>query len=129
MSIEHKLGIHASPTCVLALGDKDGAEGYLVGEANRGLEYMFIMMNAARLSVGLEGYAMGERAFQHAADWARNRIQGKPPVAQATGPAPIINHPDVKRMLLTMKSSTEAARGAWRCTPRSNSTSPAHSSG
>jgi acyl-CoA dehydrogenase len=110
VSIEHKLGIHASPTCVLAFGDKDGAEGYLVGEANRGLEYMFIMMNAARLSVGLEGYAMGERAFQHAADWARNRIQGKPPVAQATGPAPIINHPDVKRMLLTMKSSTEAAR-------------------
>jgi 3-(methylsulfanyl)propanoyl-CoA dehydrogenase len=110
VSIEHKLGIHASPTCVLAFGDKDGAEGYLVGEANRGLEYMFIMMNAARLSVGLEGYAMGERAFQHAADWARNRIQGKPPIAQATGPAPIINHPDVKRMLLTMKSSTEAAR-------------------
>ena len=110
VSIEHKMGIHASPTCVLAFGDEDGAEGYLVGEANRGLEYMFIMMNAARLSVGCEGYAMGERAFQHAADWARNRIQGKPPVAQATGPAPIINHPDVKRMLLTMKSSTEAAR-------------------
>ena len=110
VSIEHKLGIHASPTCVLAFGDQNGAEGYLVGEANRGLEYMFIMMNAARLSVGLEGYAMGERAFQQAVDWARNRIQGKPPVAQPTGPAPIINHPDVKRMLLTMKSSTEAAR-------------------
>ena len=110
VSIEHKLGIHASPTCVLAFGDQDGAEGYLVGEANRGLEYMFIMMNAARLSVGLEGYAMGERAFQHAADWARNRIQGKPPVAQPAGPAPIIHHPDVKRMLLTMKSSTQAAR-------------------
>jgi alkylation response protein AidB-like acyl-CoA dehydrogenase len=110
VSIEHKLGIHASPTCVLALGDKDGAEGYLVGEANRGLEYMFIMMNSARLSVGLEGYAMGERAFQHAIDWARDRIQGKPPVAQPSGPAPIINHPDVKRMLLTMKSSTEAGR-------------------
>ena len=110
VSIEHKLGIHASPTCVLAFGDQNGAEGYLVGEANHGLEYMFIMMNAARLSVGLEGYAMGERAFQQAADWARNRIQGKPPVAQPAGPAPIINHPDVKRMLLTMKSSTEAAR-------------------
>jgi acyl-CoA dehydrogenase len=110
VSIEHKLGIHASPTCVLAFGDQNGAEGYLVGEANRGLEYMFIMMNAARLSVGLEGYAMGERAFQHALDWARSRIQGKPPVAQPDGPAPIINHPDVKRMLLTMKSSTEAAR-------------------
>jgi acyl-CoA dehydrogenase len=71
---------------------------------------MFIMMNSARLSVGLEGYAMGERAFQHAIDWARDRIQGKPPVAQPSGPAPIINHPDVKRMLLTMKSSTEAGR-------------------
>src|SRR6185312_3107846 len=110
VSIEHKLGIHASPTCVLAFGDQDGAIGYLVGEANRGLEYMFIMMNAARLSVGLEGYSVGERAFQRALDWARNRIQGKPPVPAPTGPAPIINHPDVKRMLLTMKASTEAAR-------------------
>jgi 3-(methylsulfanyl)propanoyl-CoA dehydrogenase len=110
VSIEHKLGIHASPTCVLTLGDRDGAVGYLIGEANRGLEYMFIMMNGARLSVGLEGYAMGERAFQRAADWARTRIQGKPPVAQPGGPAPIINHPDVKRMLLTMKSATEASR-------------------
>jgi alkylation response protein AidB-like acyl-CoA dehydrogenase len=110
VSIEHKLGIHASPTCVLAFGDQNGAEGYLVGEANRGLEYMFIMMNSARLSVGLEGYAMGERAFQHAVDWARTRIQGKPPVPQPSGPAPIIHHPDVKRMLLTMKSTTEASR-------------------
>ncbi len=110
VSIEHKLGIHASPTCVLAFGDHDGAVGYVVGEPNRGLEYMFIMMNAARLSVGLEGYAVGERAFQRAAEWARNRIQGKPPVPQPAGPAPIINHPDVKRMLLLMKSSTEAAR-------------------
>jgi alkylation response protein AidB-like acyl-CoA dehydrogenase len=110
VSIEHKLGIHASPTCVLAFGDRDGAVAHLVGEPNRGLEYMFIMMNAARLSVGLEGYSVGERAFQLAAEWARTRIQGKPPVAQPTGPAPIINHPDVKRMLLTMKSSTEAAR-------------------
>ena len=110
VSIEHKLGIHASPTCVLAFGDQEGAIGYLVGEANRGLEYMFIMMNAARLSVGLEGYSVGERAFQRAFDWARNRIQGKPPIPAPAGPAPIINHPDVKRMLLTMKSSTEAAR-------------------
>ena len=110
VSIEHKLGIHASPTCVLALGDQDGAIGYLVGEPNRGLEYMFFMMNVARLSVGLEGYAVGERAFQRAVEWARTRIQGKPPVPQPTGPAPIINHPDVKRMLLTMKSATEAAR-------------------
>ncbi len=110
VSIEHKLGIHASPTCVLAYGDRDGAVGYLVGEPNRGLEYMFIMMNAARLSVGLEGYALGERSYQHAAEWARNRIQGKPPVAQAEGPAPIIHHPDIKRMLLVMKSTTEAGR-------------------
>jgi alkylation response protein AidB-like acyl-CoA dehydrogenase len=109
LSIEHKLGIHASPTCVLAFGEKAGALAQLVGEPGRGLEYMFIMMNSARLSVGSEGYAVGERAFQRAAEWARTRVQGKPPVASA-GPAPIINHPDVKRMLLTMKSQTEAAR-------------------
>jgi alkylation response protein AidB-like acyl-CoA dehydrogenase len=102
VSIEHKLGIHASPTCVLAFGDQKGAIGYLIGEPNRGLEYMFIMMNAARLSVGVEGYAMAERAFQRAAEWARTRIQGRG--------KPIIEHPDVRRMLLTMKSSTEAMR-------------------
>jgi 3-(methylthio)propanoyl-CoA dehydrogenase len=110
VSLEHKLGIHASPTCVLAFGDQEGAVGYLVGEPNRGLEYMFIMMNSARLSVGLEGYAVGERAFQQAAEWARTRVQGKPPVAQAEGPAAIIHHPDIKRMLLVMKSTTEACR-------------------
>src|SRR5215472_5505225 len=115
LSIEHKLGINASPTCVLAFGEKAGAVGYLVGEPGRGLEYMFIMMNGARLSVGSEGYAVGERAFQRAAEWARTRVQGKPPVAQAAGPAPIINHPDVKRMLLTMKSQTEAARALTLC--------------
>ena len=110
LSIEHKLGIHASPTCVLAFGEKEGAVGYLIGEASRGLEYMFIMMNSARLSVGREGYAVGERAFQRAAEWARTRVQGKPPVPQPQGPAPIIEHPDVKRMLLLMKSQTEASR-------------------
>jgi alkylation response protein AidB-like acyl-CoA dehydrogenase len=110
VSIEHKLGIHASPTCTLAFGDDKGAVGYLVGEPNRGLEYMFIMMNAARLSVGLEGFAVADRAFQRAAEWARARVQGKPPVAAASGPAAIINHPDVKRMLLTMKSGVEAMR-------------------
>jgi len=110
LSIEHKLGIHASPTCVMAYGQKDGAIGYLVGEANAGLKHMFIMMNAARLAVGLEGYALSERSFQQAAEWARTRIQGKPPVAAAGGPAPIIHHPDVKRMLLTMKSHVEAMR-------------------
>jgi hypothetical protein len=110
VSIEHKLGIHASPTCVLAFGDRDGAVGYLVGEANRGLEYMFVMMNSARLSVGLEGYSVGERAFQRAAEWARTRIQGKPAASKQAGPAPIIDHPDVRRMLLTMKAGTEASR-------------------
>jgi alkylation response protein AidB-like acyl-CoA dehydrogenase len=120
-SIEHKLGIHASPTCVMMYGENEGALGVLVGEANRGLEYMFVMMNAARLSVGLEGYAQGERAFQQAVDWARTRIQGKPPVSLAkvagsaslgtgSSPAPIIGHPDVKRMLLGMKSTVEACR-------------------
>jgi 3-(methylthio)propanoyl-CoA dehydrogenase len=111
LSIEHKLGIHASPTCVLAFGERSGAVGYLVGEPGRGLENMFIMMNSARLSVGSEGYAVGERAFQRALDWARTRVQGRPPLlSPGAGPAPIINHPDVKRMLLMMKSQTEAAR-------------------
>jgi 3-(methylthio)propanoyl-CoA dehydrogenase len=110
LSIEHKLGIHASPTCVLAFGEQRGAIAYLVGEPGRGLEYMFIMMNSARLSVGSEGYAVGERALQRATEWARTRVQGRPPVAAAAAPLPIINHPDVKRMLLTMKSQTEASR-------------------
>jgi alkylation response protein AidB-like acyl-CoA dehydrogenase len=111
ISIEHKLGIHASPTAVMAFGQKDGAIGYLVGEANRGLEYMFIMMNAARLSVGLEGWAIAERAYQQALEWARARVQGKPAGAPASStPLPIAFHPDVKRMLLTMRSQTEAMR-------------------
>src|SRR5215472_4312155 len=110
LSIEHKLGIHASPTCVLAFGEKQGAVGYLVGEPGRGLEYMFIMMNSARLSVGSEGYSVGERAFQRAAEWARTRVQGKPTAAAPAAPLPIINHPDVKRMLLMMKSQVEASR-------------------
>ena len=110
VSIEHKLGIHASPTAVMAYGEKDGALGYLVGEPHRGLEYMFIMMNAARLSVGLEGVAVGERAYQRALAWSRERMQGKPVGVQGAKTAPIIQHPDVKRMLLTMKSTTEAMR-------------------
>ncbi|HEY4367028.1 MAG TPA: acyl-CoA dehydrogenase [Steroidobacteraceae bacterium] len=111
VSIEHKLGIHGSPTCVLAYGDRDGAVGYLIGEENRGLEYMFIMMNAARLSVGLEGYALAERAFQQALGWARSRVQGRPSGVPAQDkPLPIQYHPDIKRMLLTMKSQTDAAR-------------------
>jgi alkylation response protein AidB-like acyl-CoA dehydrogenase len=113
VSIEHKLGIHASPTCVLAYGDNEGATGFLIGEANRGLEYMFIMMNAARLSVGLEGYALGERAYQQALEWSRNRVQGRPATqvrAMEGKPLPIAYHADVKRMLLTMKAYTDAAR-------------------
>ena len=110
LSIEHKLGIHASPTCVLAFGEKAGALGYLIGEPGRGLEYMFVMMNSARLSVGSEGYAVGERAFQRAVDWARTRVQGRPPGAERGSNATIIQHPDVRRMLLMMKSQTEASR-------------------
>ncbi len=113
ISLEHKLGIHASPTCVMAYGEEGGALGYLVGEQNRGLEYMFIMMNAARLSVGLEGYALGERAYQKALDWARNRVQGMPRgVARGANGAtpPIVHHPDVKRMLLRMKACTDGGR-------------------
>ena len=109
-SIEHKLGIHASPTAVLMYGEKDGAIGYLMGEPNRGLEYMFIMMNAARLSVGLEGVAIAERAYQRALGWSRERLQGKPIGGQGGRAAPIVHHPDVKRMLLTMKSLAEAMR-------------------
>jgi alkylation response protein AidB-like acyl-CoA dehydrogenase len=110
VSIEHKLGIHASPTAVMAYGEKDGAAGYLVGEPHRGLEYMFIMMNAARLSVGLEGVAVAERAYQRALAWSRERLQGKPVGVQGAKTSPIVQHPDVKRMLLTMKSTTEATR-------------------
>ncbi len=107
-SIEHKMGIHASPTAVMVY---EGATGHLVGEANRGLEYMFVMMNAARLGVGLEGVSICERAFQRALGWSRERLQGRPVgVAGAARTAPIIQHPDVKRMLLTMKSSAEATR-------------------
>jgi alkylation response protein AidB-like acyl-CoA dehydrogenase len=105
-SIEHKLGIHASPTAVLVF---DKAIGYLVGEENRGLETMFIMMNAARFAVGLEGVAIGERAFQRALAFARERVQGRDLVAGGKA-VPIIRHPDVRRMLMLMKSQTEAMR-------------------
>jgi 3-(methylthio)propanoyl-CoA dehydrogenase len=109
VSLEHKLGIHASPTCVLAYGDNGGAVGYLVGAENRGLECMFTMMNNARLNVGLQGVAIAERAYQQARDYARTRVQGKPLGAKANG-LPIIHHADVKRMLLGMRARTEAAR-------------------
>ncbi|WP_342622500.1 acyl-CoA dehydrogenase C-terminal domain-containing protein [Pseudomonas alkylphenolica] len=109
-SIEHKLGIHASPTAVLAFGDHEGALGWLVGEENRGLEYMFIMMNAARFSVGVEGVGLSERAYQRARAYARERIQGSEIGAVERSNVAIIRHPDVRRMLLSMKSRTEAMR-------------------
>ena len=110
VSIEHKLGIHASPTCVLAFGDKGGATGYLIGEPNRGLEYMFIMMNEARFAVGMEGLALSERAYQQALGYARDRIQGTEAGVRGGGKVAIIRHPDVRRMLMSMKSQTEAMR-------------------
>jgi alkylation response protein AidB-like acyl-CoA dehydrogenase len=110
VSIEHKLGIHGSPTCVLAYGDKGGAIGYLVGEPNRGLEYMFTMMNHARLGVGMEGVAIAERAYQHALEYAKTRVQGRA-IGQRSGDrVTIIHHPDVRRMLMTMRAQTEAMR-------------------
>jgi 3-(methylthio)propanoyl-CoA dehydrogenase len=111
LSIEHKLGIHGSPTCVLDFGSHDGgAVGHLVGEANRGLEYMFIMMNAARLSVGIQGIGLAELALQQAGNWARNRVQGRPPVKKEGAAATIGYHPDVRRMLLAQRSGVEAMR-------------------
>src|SRR3984893_11738951 len=110
VSIEHKLGIHASPTCVLAFGQGSGAIGELVGEENRGLEYMFVMMNAARYAVGIEGIGLSERAYQSALSHARERIQGAEAGAHRGHRVPIIRHPDVRRMLLLMKSQTEAMR-------------------
>ena len=110
VSIEHKLGIKASPTCVLQYGDHGGAVGYLVGEENRGLEYMFIMMNAARYAVGLQGIALSERAYQKAVQYARERIQSRPVDGSVAGAAPIIHHPDVRRMLMTMRALTEGCR-------------------
>ena len=110
LSIEDKLGIHASPTCVLAFGQNGGAVAELVGEENRGLEYMFIMMNAARFSVGLEGIGLAERAWQTAHAYARERIQGTEAGVRGGPRVPIIRHPDVRRMLMLMKSQAEAMR-------------------
>ena len=110
VSIEHKLGIHASPTAVLAFGDNEGAIGWLVGEENRGLETMFIMMNAARFAVGLQGIGLAERAYQRALAYARDRTQGVEIGGSGRGKVPIIRHPDVRRMLMLMKSRTEAMR-------------------
>jgi butyryl-CoA dehydrogenase len=109
-SIEHKMGIHASPTCTMVFGDKDGAVGYLVGQENRGLACMFTMMNNARLGVGLQGVALAEAAFQHALAYANERKQGRAPGETGEGMSPIVKHGDVRRMLATMKSLTQASR-------------------
>jgi 3-(methylthio)propanoyl-CoA dehydrogenase len=110
VSLEHKLGIHGSPTAVMQYGDKGGAIGYLVGEENRGLEYMFIMMNLARFGVGLQGIGIAERSYQRAVAFARERVQSRDVGAPKNPSVPIIRHPDIRRMLLRMRSQTEAAR-------------------
>ena len=118
-SLEHKLGIHASPTCVMKYGEKgEGAVGYLVGEENRGLNTMFIMMNAARLAVGIQGVAVAERATQHAIAYAKERKQGRSAKGKAGEMSPIIEHADVRRNLMTMKSMTQAARAICLVTAR-----------
>ena len=110
VSIEHKLGIKASPTAVLQFGDHGGAVGYLVGQENRGLEYMFIMMNAARYAVGVQGIAISERAYQKAVQYAKERVQSRPVDGSINASATIIHHPDVKRMLMTMRATVEGCR-------------------
>ncbi|KXU84558.1 acyl-CoA dehydrogenase [Caballeronia megalochromosomata] len=110
VSIEHKLGIKASPTAVLQYGDHGGAVGYLIGEENRGVEYMFIMMNAARFAVGVQGIAVSDRAYQQAAAYAKDRVQSRPVDGSAKHSVAIIHHPDVRRMLATMRALTEGAR-------------------
>ncbi len=110
VSIEHKMGIKASPTAVLQFGDHGGAVGYLVGQENRGLEYMFIMMNAARFGVGVQGIAIAEMAYQKAVAFAKERVQSRPVDGSIMAGAPIIHHPDVKRMLMTMRAYTEGCR-------------------
>ena len=111
VSVEHKLGHNASPTCVLSFGENEGAMGELVGEPNQGLKAMFTMMNNARLNVGVQGLAISERAYQKALSFSKERIQGYSLNKNITGPVEIIKHPDVKRMLMEMKSQTEAMRG------------------
>ena len=110
VSIEHKMGIKASPTAVLQFGDHGGAVGYLVGQENRGLEYMFIMMNAARYGVGVQGIAIAEMAYQKAVQFSKDRVQSRPVDGSLPAAGPIIHHPDVKRMLMTMRAYTEGCR-------------------
>jgi alkylation response protein AidB-like acyl-CoA dehydrogenase len=110
VSLEHKLGIHASPTCVMSFGDQGGAIGYLVGQENKGLAHMFTMMNEARQKVGIQGLAIAERAYQQAREYAKERVQGRLAASKLAGAVAIIHHPDVRRMLMTMKSQIEAMR-------------------
>ncbi len=110
VSIEHKLGINASPTAVLSYGDREGAIGYLFGEENRGLQYMFTMMNSARLEVGIEGIGVAERAYQRALGYAKERVQGREIGSRSGERVPIVRHPDVRRMLMSMRAQTEAMR-------------------
>ena len=110
VSIEHKMGIHASPTCVMSFGDEGGATGYLVGEENQGLRAMFTMMNSARIAVGIQGVALGDAAFQKALAYSQERKQGRKIGGESKEAAMIIEHPDVRRMLLFMKSHIEAMR-------------------
>ena len=126
VSIEHKMGIKASPTCVMSYGENDGAVGYLIGEENRGMRYMFTMMNNARLSVGLEGLALAERAYQDALQYAQERRQGIAPGSPAGESSFIIDHPDVRRMLLTMKAYIEAMRGVIYLTAERMDIASAH---
>jgi acyl-CoA dehydrogenase len=125
-ALEHKLGIHASPTAVLEFGAEDGATGWLVGEENRGLEYMFITMNAARYVVGLEGLGISERAYQAALDYAKERLQGTELGSKAKDKVPILRHPDVRRMLLLMKSKVEAMRAVAAVTAMAMDVARAH---
>ena len=110
ISIEDKLGVHASPTCVMSYGDNGGAVGYMLGEEHKGMRAMFTMMNAARLTVGVQGVALAERAYQQAVEFALERRQGQAIGSDEPGPSPIIRHADVRRMLMTMKAMTEAVR-------------------
>src|SRR5438552_12754747 len=126
VSLEHKLGIHASPTAVLAYGDQSGAIGYMIGEENRGLEFMFIMMNLARFSVGVEGVGISERAYQRAVAYARDRVQGKP-VGLDKAAGTIIEHPDIRRMLMTMRAYTEAMRAVAYVTAAAMNNARRHS--
>ena len=126
VSLEHKLGIHASPTAVLALGDRGACVGWLVGQENRGIEYMFIMMNAARYAVGLQGIGLSELAYQQALWYARERVQGSELGSKSREGVAIIRHPDVRRMLLLMKSQTEAMRAVASVTAAAVDTARCH---